>query len=561
MKHILILFAILLLSHSIPAQDFDELNNEAVKERNNKNYLIAIELCNQSLSKKTNARAYSIRANAYYVLGNFESAISDFSSALTYYNDYYGSDNKERTIIYYLMGRCRQKQYKYSDAISYFNSALTYNYSKEGDVYWSIGNCYYSMGKYKEADEAYQNAISKFSDTNGLSTLYENRADCKIMLRDYESAYSLYGTAITYNANNYSAYEQRGKYKNIDGKYEDALADYSKAIDILSASGNASGNDKLTKLYQSKANVLGNLDRYSEAILVLDNAIKIDPNDAWNYQTAAGIYNDMKNHDQARSEYEKAITLTTGKISKAYIYYYRSLMERGILNFKNSLADINKAIELNPESGFYFKQRSVLHGYKKNYPAAIKDCNTALELYTNDSLNTASLLWLRAGHKDKSGDYNGAKEDYNAYLKYYPESHDTYYELGRLFKMRLKNNDLANANFAKAARMALKAEDSSTYCYIKIWSGEKEEALKMALEMAEKYKDDKYRYKWQLHNLACYYSTLGNTVKGLEYHEKSMAAGFDDYPHLVTDRDLELLMKLPQWKTILAKYKVPVVKN
>jgi hypothetical protein len=34
----------------------------------------------------------------------------------------------------------------------------------------------------------------------------------------------------------------------------------------------------------------------------------------------------------------------------------------------------------------------------------------------------------------------------------------------------------------------------------------------------------------------------------------------DDFLYLVKDRDPVSLMKLPQWKTILAKYKVPVPK-
>ena len=60
--------------------------------------------------------------------------------------------------------------------------------------------------------------------------------------------------------------------------------------------------------------------------------------------------------------------------------------------------------------------------------------------------------------------------------------------------------------------------------------------------------------------MTCIYALAGNAQKAFEYLDRSLKAGFDDYLHLVNDRDLLSLMKLPQWKTILAKYKVPAPK-
>jgi len=82
----------------------------------------------------------------------------------------------------------------------------------------------------------------------------------------------------------------------------------------------------------------------------------------------------------------------------------------------------------------------------------------------------------------------------------------------------------------------------------------------MASAWLEAPKVDVYGYKCALHTLASIHTPSGNTARGLEYLDKSLAAGFDDYLHLVNDRDLVALMKLPQWKIILAKYKVPAPK-
>jgi hypothetical protein len=77
------------------------------------------------------------------------------------------------------------------------------------------------------------------------------------------------------------------------------------------------------------------------------------------------------------------------------------------------------------------------------------------------------------------------------------------------------------------------------------------------LAKVEKHRDDKYENKWQLHNAACIYALSGNNMKALEYLDKSLAAGFDDFNHLVNDRDLVTLVALPQYKAILAKYNAP----
>lgn len=553
------LFAILFLSQSLLAQDFDDFNNLAIKERASKNYTKAIELCNSSIAKRTNARAYYILGLCHLETKDHESAINDFSSALTYYSSYY-NDDKNRGGIYYFRGRSRHNLKKYTEAIEDYGSAIYYSYDNTGLAYWNRGACKQSLGKYKEADDDYNKAIGYTSDNKDLSTLNYNRGKCQAVLKNYEDANTYFTKAIGYNTQNYNAYWERGYNKGIQGKEDEEISDYDKAIDILKNSGSATANTNLAILYRNKALRKFDKKEYEIALAAITNALAANPNYNDAYKTRAEIYWQLKDYEKANADYESAITLNTDAKEKAVIYQGRSVSWKKILNYKNCLDDLNKAIELNPESGSNYWHRSILYGYKKNYPAAIRECNLALERYKKDSASTGSLLSLRASHKDLSGDYKGAQEDYQLYLTYYPNSTNTYYELGRLFKLKIKNNDLANANLEKGADLALKDKDTSTYCYVNIIKGNKEEAIRISLEQIETKKNDEYDHKWALHNMACVYSLAGNATKGLEYLEKSMAAGFDDYPHLVNDRDLASLMKLPQWKTILVKYKVPTPK-
>ncbi|MCC6309098.1 MAG: hypothetical protein IT248_11470 [Chitinophagaceae bacterium] len=391
--------------------------------------------------------------------------------------------------------------------------------------------------------------------------LYKYKGDCLANLGTYEAAFSSYANSVSYNPDFYDAFWQRGYYKYFLGKYDEAIDDYNKAIIIVEATGSSGNKIDLASLYNTKANILIAQKKQSVAIAAIGKAIEIDPNNVTYYSTSAALYKQMKDFTKAQVEYEKAITVETDNKKKSSLYLNRSMMEWSYLDYASCLKDINKAIESDPENGMNFWHRSIVNGYKKNYTMAIKDCNTALELYKNDSIYTPSLYWLRADHKTRSGDYKGAMDDYRLYAKYYPESYSIYYELGRLYKKKLKNMDLANANLAKAARLAWEAKDTSKYCYIKVIEGDKIEPFKLQTDQILNSLTDDYQYKWELHNMACLYSLSGNVAKGLEYLEKSMEAGFDDYLHLVNDRDLELLMKQPRWKTFLSKYKMPLVKQ
>ena len=554
---ILCLFCALLFTLPVYAQDFDELNNQAYKEKENKNYNKAIELSTQSINKKVSARAYIIRGESRANLKDYESAIADYNAALLNYSGYY-NNNEEKGGVYHWLGFIKQKLSRYGDAISDYNSALSYN-SKEGEtVYWNRGTCYYNLGKYKDADEDYKKAIDRTSDNKDLSSLYIERGKCQAKLGIYETAYSLFTRAIGYNSKNYLAYWERAYYKNLKDKNEEALSDYSKAIEIALET-KLNNNDDLVSLYRNKALVHQDLKQYENALAAINKAIEVNPNMAKAYRTRAVIYEGMKKYDKAKADYENTITLETNKKTKADIYLDRSMMEWKVLDYKSCLDDLKKAVDLDPTNGMLYWHRSLVNGYKKNYSLAIKEANTALDIYKSDTSSTASLLWVRALHKDNAGDYRGAAEDLQTYLKILPEAYGAFYELGRLYKMKIKNNDLANANLSKAADLAKKKADTTKYCYIKVIKGDKDEAIKKMLQVVENNKDDKYFYD-DLHNMACIYALAGNTAKGLEYIDKSLAAGYDNYLHLVNDRDLVSLMKLPQWKTILTKYKVPVPK-
>ena len=540
------------------AQDFDELNDQADKEYAANNYQKAIDLVNRAIDLKVNARSYFIRGDCRFSLKDYVAALGDYSKAISDYSSYYTTD-KYKARLYYWRGRSNQKLEKYNEAISDFNVSLADNYEEPGYVYWNRANCYYQLGKYQESDDDYAKGIDKLTDTKEIGKLYKYRGDCLAHLLKYTDADKMYTQAISHNGEDYGAYWSRGYYRNLDRRSDDAIADYQKATSIIETSGKSASNNDLASIYRNLALLYYDLNRNDEALESINKALLADPNYVKGFETRADIYLQMKNYPKAKSDYTNAISLVTDDKETSDLYFDRSYkLDWKTLDYKAAMDDLNKSIELDPKDGIKYWHRGITYDYKKDYPLALADINKAMQLY-GDKAGSA-LYTFRASLKEKSGDIKGAINDYQAALKLDNNSASIYYNLGRLFKTKLKNDDLAQTNLAKAIDISKDDGTTATGAYARVVNGQAKQAIEIVLAKADKYKDDKYEYKWQLHNAACIYALSGNTAKALEYLDKSLAAGFDDYNHLVNDRDLVSLRGLPQYKLILAKYKVPQAK-
>ena len=537
------------------AQSFDDLNEQADKEYAANNYQKAIELATSGINLKVNPRSYFIRADSRFSLKDYEAAQEDYTKAISDYSSYYSTD-KYKGRLYYWRARCKQNLGKYTEAITDFNTSLSYNFEDAGFAYWNRGNSYYSLLKYKESDEDYAKAIDRITDTKDLAKLYKYRGDCNGKLEDYTAADKLYTRAIGYNTDYYQAYWSRGYNRVTNGKEDDGLSDYLKAVSVIDATDAKDKNEDLAAIYRNIALIHYDREKNEAALAAINKSLLANPNYVKGFQTRADIYLQMKNYAKSKSDYTNAISLVNDDKIISNLYFDRSYkIAWKALDYKGALDDLNKSIALDNKDPMKYWHRAITYGYKKDYPKAMADCNKAIELYGEKPL--AGLYILRASFKERLGDIKGAVSDYQLALKADNNNASVYYELGRLFKTKMKNNDLAETNLLKAMDISKPEGTSATHIYAKMIRGESAEAIAMILQKVEKYKDDDYQYPWQLHNAACIYALSGNKLKALEFLDKSLAAGFDDYDHLVNDKDLVSLTTLPQYNTILAKHKVP----
>ncbi|MFA6281336.1 MAG: tetratricopeptide repeat protein [Candidatus Omnitrophota bacterium] len=104
-------------------------------------------------------------------------------------------------------------------------------------------------------------------------------------------------------------YNNRGAAYSAKGNYNQAIADYSKTIEL---------NPNFFEAYDNRGIVYIHNGNYSQAILDFTKAIEINHKYANAYYNRAGAYVNINNYDKAISDFSKVIELEPGYCADAY---------------------------------------------------------------------------------------------------------------------------------------------------------------------------------------------------------------------------------------------------
>ena len=207
----------------------------------------------------------------------------------------------------------------------------------------------------------------------------------------YEEALVDYNRAIEINPHLFYAYYSRGEVKSTLGDYKAAIVDYDKVIEI---------SDEVFHTYFLRGFAYLMLGDYKAAIVDYDKAIKVDP------ENNADAY---CNRGAARcelAESERALG-NTGSAQRLY---------------EAAIADYDKAIEIDPEDAIAYSNRGAARyklgiseaarGHLKKaqrlYAAAIEDCTQAIKINPEHA-----NAYNNRGHvKEALGQKEAAKADF-----------------------------------------------------------------------------------------------------------------------------------------------------
>jgi tetratricopeptide (TPR) repeat protein len=161
----------------------------------------------------------------------------------------------------------------------------------------------------------------------------------------------------------------KGVSNGIEGKYDDAINQFKKAIDI---------NPEYAAAYNIRGIAYSMQGEYEKAISDFTKAVEIDTNYADAYTNRGLVFENRGEYNQAIMNYNQAIGIDS---IQSFAYCNRGLIYSELGQYERAISDYTRAIEINPKFIQAYKNRAyIYHTYLEDDDKACADLKRACEL-------------------------------------------------------------------------------------------------------------------------------------------------------------------------------------
>jgi len=252
-----------------------------------------------------------------------------------------------------------------------------------------------------------------------------NQAWDLIKAGNSEKAFELCSEVLKTTRQSATAFHHRGYASALMGDFDEAIDDFSKAIDI---------DPHYAEAYCDRGAIIKTrLDNmlFKDIILVTNEhlkalkdyemALKINPNYAEAYSHRAKIFSDSGAHTKAIIEASTAIE-KSNKTEHFLLETYsaRALSYFSLGQYDKAIEDYTNAIEITKGQHFAYANRGYTYFKKEEYDNAIKDYDIAIELSPYDS----TYFYIRGLSYLNIRKYDKAIIDFNKALEIEPGAKD-----------------------------------------------------------------------------------------------------------------------------------------
>lgn len=293
-------------------------------------------------------------------LGLFLSGIQQlnnkqYQAAANSFDDALRQDGEDRllsaTIIRYFRGLANHAQDKFDPAKDDFETVLAASTEIStritANAHHALGDIAYIRKQYRDADLRYSKAIGL--NGNDLDA-YTNRGFARDNLKRYDDALTDFDKAIelskTYAKRYAYPYNGRGVIFWQQKQSNRAVEEFDKAIKI---------DKKYVDPLVNKAQVLADKKDFTGSMKLFDRALKLQPKNAVTYYNRATVQDLQHKSDAAIADYTQAIKFDS-RYTNAYNNRGAIYLEKE--KYDKSIADFDSAIRLEPANGSLYHNRA-----------------------------------------------------------------------------------------------------------------------------------------------------------------------------------------------------------
>jgi len=404
--------------------------------RENEDYDEAVDELRQAVDKRPGDR------RVWYELG-----LAYSERGASHYYDFYSYHDSDES--YPAMADCRLATGAFSRVLE-LEPTLA-------EVYVRRAKAYYGMCDYEAAVQDCNRAIQINPELAGAYTTrgdaYDEVGEHDRALADYDQSLSLEPSAV--------AYHLRGLVYWRRDEYDQAIADYTQALELdpkccmtwnnrastyvdigeydLAISDATRGlelDPDHVKLIVNRAHAYFKKGDWHYAIPDLTRSIELDPiNRCWSRWARAYAYYHTQKYQQSVADWSRYLeeyAETDGFADVVAAWANRGTAYRKLGKYEKALADVNHALDMDPDRGCAYAIRGLIYYETEDYEQAWADARTALEKAPQCS-GGYSLQGDLYAHE---GNYQKAIASYEQALEYeHPgEGTETFYGLATVHK-------------------------------------------------------------------------------------------------------------------------------
>lgn len=202
-------------------------------------------------------------------------------------------------------------------------------------------------------------------------------------------------------SNDAEKYYQQGKTHQEQGRLEEAITNFTKAIEL---------NPSFASAYNNRGLVYATQGQHNQAIADFTQAITLDPDHTGTFVTRAISYTRLGKLSEAITDFTTAIEKAP---TYAAIYIHRGIAYYQQGNYVQALTDYNKAIELEPDNAQAYYYRGNIHSERSLYNQAIADYTQVIKF----APNAFDLYYYRGEVHFRQGTYPQAIQDFTKCLQ------------------------------------------------------------------------------------------------------------------------------------------------